>query len=483
MSTPTHRRESPNAGGDDIVSVLLEAVVYAVIGVLRLAWWLVTWLVTMPLLAVTAAALAGAWLRFGRAGLITTGTILLATVVVWRVGWPGSYARHARPRLVTIARTVEYRARWPRIARRSGLVVHDWGGDRLSRVDPVRLTKVKVSGSGLQRLHLRLPAGMAPDEVTAKTDALAHALRARDARLVPDRPGRVVLELWRTDTLTKLVPPLPTPAVVDLAAVPVGRCEDGQDWTLRLAGTHLLIAGATGAGKSSILWSLLRGLTPGVHAHTVQIWAIDPKGGMELRPGKGLFTRFEDRSPEDMCTLLEDLVQVKDERARALANTGSRLHEARAGSPHIVVILDELATLTAFADRAVTRRIDTALGLLLTQGRACGITVIAAVQDPGKDIVGWRDLFPTRIAMRLDNPLQVGMVLGEHARENGAKADEISELTPGVAYLRIDGTRQTQRVRASYLTDHDITTLTTPVQAEQTPEAPVLHLIEGRDPA
>ena len=104
----------------------------------------------------------------------------------------------------------------------------------------------------------------------------------------------------------------------------------------------------------------------------------------------------------------------------------------------------------------MVRRIEQALGLLLTKGRAVGITVLAAVQDPGKDVVGWRDLFPTRVAMRLDNPIQVDMVLGEGARDMGATADHISELTPGVAFVRVEGTRAIRRVRSSYLTDDDI---------------------------
>jgi S-DNA-T family DNA segregation ATPase FtsK/SpoIIIE len=256
-----------------------------------------------------------------------------------------------------------------------------------------------------------------------------------------------------------------SPEAQDLTAVPVGRREDGSPWSISLAGTHLLIAGATGAGKSSVLWSLLRALQPDIGTGRVQVWAVDPKGGMELRPGRSLFARFEDASPEEMCTMLEDLVTLKDERAKDLAASGARIHLAHPGSPHIVAILDELATLTAFADRSVTRRIDTALGLLLTQGRACGITVVAAVQDPGKDIVGWRDLFPTRIAMRLDNPIQIAMVLGEGAREMGARADEISELTPGVAYVRVEGTRTIQRVRAAYLDDAAIDEMTRPARA------------------
>jgi S-DNA-T family DNA segregation ATPase FtsK/SpoIIIE len=204
----------------------------------------------------------------------------------------------------------------------------------------------------------------------------------------------------------------------------------------------------------------------------VQVWAIDPKGGMELRPGQRLFSRFEDGTPETMCDLLEDLVAVMDARAKRLAQLGIRKHQPSPDSPHLLAVIDELATLTAFAERDVVRRIDKALGLLLTKGRAAGITVLAAVQDPGKDVVGWRDLFPTRVAMRLDNPIQVDMVLGEGARDMGATADHIDERTPGVAFVRVEGTRAIRRVRASYLTDDDIAALAGSVTASPALTAP-----------
>lgn len=131
------------------------------------------------------------------------------------------------------------------------------------------------------------------------------------------------------------------------------------------------------------------------------------------------------------------------------------------------MVIDELATLTAFAERSVVRRVEQALGVLLTQGRAVGISVVAAVQDPGKDVVTWRDLFPARVAMRLDNPIQVDMVLGDGARERGALADHISELQPGVAYVRVEGTREISRVRAAYLSDEDVRSLAACVEASR----------------
>jgi hypothetical protein len=62
-----------------------------------------------------------------------------------------------------------------------------------------------------------------------------------------------VLEFIRRDALAVLVPALPIPANPDLKALPVGRREDGLPWLVKLRGTHALIAGATGAGKASLL--------------------------------------------------------------------------------------------------------------------------------------------------------------------------------------------------------------------------------------
>ena len=76
------------------------------------------------------------------------------------------------------------------------------------------------------------------------------------------RSGAVVLEFIRRDALAALVPALPIPANPDLKALPVGRREDGLPWLVKLHGTHVLIAGATGAGKASLLWGLVRAMFP-----------------------------------------------------------------------------------------------------------------------------------------------------------------------------------------------------------------------------
>ena len=70
--------------------------------------------------------------------------------------------------------------------------------------------------------------------------------------------------------------------------------------------------------------------------------------------------------------------------------------------------------------------------------------MVAALQDPRKDVLTIRNLFPDRIAMRLDEPEQVDMVLGDGARDRGAACELISPdpaTGAGVAFVRLDLTR------------------------------------------
>ena len=124
------------------------------------------------------------------------------------------------------------------------------------------------------------------------------------------------------------------------------------------------------------------------------------------------------------------------------------------------MLIDELAFLTAYQpDRDLRKRAEAAIATLTSQGRSVGVCVVGALQDPRKDVISLRNLFPTRIALRLDESDQVDMVLGDGARDRGALADEISPLPEtgaGVGYVRLEGSPEVVRVRAAYVTDDDI---------------------------
>jgi S-DNA-T family DNA segregation ATPase FtsK/SpoIIIE len=126
-----------------------------------------------------------------------------------------------------------------------------------------------------------------------------------------------------------------------------------------------------------------------------------------------------------------------------------------------VLVVDELASLTAYiGDRKIRAEAEQLLGLLLSQGRAVGVSVVAAVQDPSKDVLPIRQLFNVRVGMRMTEATQTTMVLGSAAREAGALCDHIPTTTPGVGYVLVDGTSEPLRVRAFHVADADIDYLT-----------------------
>ena len=254
------------------------------------------------------------------------------------------------------------------------------------------------------------------------------------------------------------VPCLAEPGtVVDLARVVIGRTEVGRPWLLRLADRHILVAGVSDAGKSSVLWAVLRALAPAIRAGLVQVCGIDPKGGMELGRALGLFQRLVCTNGADAVEMLEHVVIVTRQRAEALRRQGVRKWSPASGQPFVLLVIDELADVIAYQpDNGLRKRANAALQSILSQGRAPGVCVIGQIQDPRKEIIDFRHLFSTKIAMRLDEPQQVDMVLGGGVRERGAAAHEISEDTPGVAWVKIDGRRDPDRVRAFHSTDADL---------------------------
>jgi S-DNA-T family DNA segregation ATPase FtsK/SpoIIIE len=339
------------------------------------------------------------------------------------------------------------------------------------------LGRVQITGC-TDQVNVRLVSGQCPADFAARASGIAHGFGVHLCRVRTARPGAVVLELVRRDALAEPMPALLIAAVSDLRALPVGRREDGAVFTIGLLGTHLLIAGATGAGKGSFLWGLVRAMLAAIMTGLVQVWACDPKW-MELAFGRALFHRYA-ADPADIADLLEAAVAGMQDRARQFAGR-QRDHAPSAEFPFVVVLVDEVAFLTAYqADRKLRERTLAALATLTTQGRAVGYCVVAALQDPRKEVLNIRNLFPDKIALRLDEPSQVDMVLGDGARDRGAACDEISSdprTGAGVAFVRLEAAPDPVRVRAAYVSDDDIRAMT--ATYAHTPLATVPELPAG----
>ncbi|WP_245931615.1 FtsK/SpoIIIE domain-containing protein [Actinokineospora auranticolor] len=306
--------------------------------------------------------------------------------------------------------------------------------------------------------------GQAPEQWETRASGLAHSFGARSCRVRVIRPGVIELDLVRFDPLTV---PLPAPALnddpasVDLRRLVVGRTETGRPLRLRLRGTQVLVVGVSGAGKGSLLWSVVRALAPAIKAGQVRLYGVDPKGGMELGQAQEVFHRVVFDNGEAAVTLLEELAAEVKRRATTYRGV-RRSWSPESGDPFLLLVVDELADVIAYqSDKQLRERAARAVQTITSQGRAPGVCVLGLLQDPRKEVVGFRHLFSTRIAMRLDEPAQVDMVLGDGVRQRGAAAHEISEHTPGVAWVKEDGRREPVRARAFHVTDGDLAELVT----------------------
>ncbi|WP_297611670.1 FtsK/SpoIIIE domain-containing protein [Nocardia sp.] len=321
-----------------------------------------------------------------------------------------------------------------------------------------RLEWWDYTNQGLEA-ELTLVGGQSTKDWTDKEtlDAMAHSLKAPKVTAFSPEPSRIRLEVRTSDVLAAPATlPVAVPDDVDLRAVRIGITEAGSPWLLAILWTHLLIVGATGSGKGGVLWAILHGLGPAIRSGLVDVWCVDPKGGVEFGPGKELFVRFAYKTAEDVLALLTEAVAVMRERQAALFAAGIRKHVPTVAEPLIVIIIDEAASLTAYASRKIREEFEELHGLLLSQGRALGISLIGCVQDPSKDTMPQRQLYPLRIGLRLDEPSQMNMVFGAGARDRGARCDEIPDTTPGVAFVEQDGSTSITRARAFLVTDDDV---------------------------
>jgi S-DNA-T family DNA segregation ATPase FtsK/SpoIIIE len=458
-----NNRNTNQASDDDWVGELIWGLVKAV-G--QLLWWAILF----PVLSIPV--IVSIWVAIAHgpgAGLLTAG-LATAAYIGWAVVEPSSFnawvTDPVRQRWLSWWR---YRRTWESVCALHGLCAKL--GER-TLVPALRSVRI---GHHADVLTVRVVAGQSIADWQKRGDALAAAWRAERLTIRATTPGELRIIISRGDVLAQPIAlPIPTRATpVDLAAVLIGITESRTWWQLPVLGQHLLVAGATGSGKGSVLWSLIAGLAPQVATGRVRLCVIDPKGGMELGAGAAMFSVFCHHTGQPTVELLRQLVAVMQARANRLRGH-TRLHTPSTAEPLIVVVIDEIATLTAYlTDRKLRAETEQLLGLLLSQGRAVGISVVAAVQDPAKDTLPVRQLFTVRIALRMTEATQTAMVLGQGARDAGAECDLIADATPGVGYMMIDGTTDPIRVRAFHVTDRDITTLaqTFPAPRPRTPDS------------
>ncbi|RKZ31034.1 hypothetical protein DRQ36_03500 [bacterium] len=329
--------------------------------------------------------------------------------------------------------------------------------------------KVICPGPVITRYELEPAVGVKVSRISNLADDIALALKAKDIRIVAPIPGKgavgieVPNEIIQTVRLksildseefknSKYALPLAlgkrvdgTPAIADLTRMP-----------------HLLIAGATGSGKSvcinSIITSLLN-LSP----EDLRLIMIDPKR-LELSVYEGIphLTAPIVVEPKDAALALNWAVEEMDDRYKRLSDAGVRSiadynayvktkgpDEGLEKLPYVIVLIDELADLMVL----VSSEIEEPIARLAQMARAVGIHLVIATQRPSVDVITGliKANFPSRIAFKVRSKVDSRTILDMGGAERLLGLGDMLYLPSGYAEpIRIHGslitTEETERI-------------------------------------
>jgi S-DNA-T family DNA segregation ATPase FtsK/SpoIIIE len=432
------------------------------------------WLLRHPfVLGVPVALVAAARTWSATLVGITVGGLLLGVLLWWRTH-PPSYDRFLAPRVRSVwRRWTAYRGRrWAGVLADCELTRDTRGRHLVPRV-----LRVRAVTPSIDRVTIRMVRGQHADTWTERAPALADALGAHRVSITRTRPGVLAVIVERRMPFPHVLPApaIPTAAdEVDLSALDVGDTETGAPFLLRIRGKHVLTVGRSGAGKGSLLWGPLRAMAPLIRDGLVRVSVIDLKGGTETDRGAALFHRWATTGPDAVALLTEfrDSMKARQEWMR---EHGIRRCDVTPDTPVELLVIDEMAMLTAYGDRSDVRESLRLLAEILTQGRAADHTVLGYVQEPTKDVVDVRDLFTVRLCLAVTAASHVDMALGDGARDRGALADQIpgDDAHAGIGFVLDDVTRAPLRFRAGWVSDRDIDELV----ARASPGARHLHPI------
>lgn len=291
-------------------------------------------------------------------------------------------------------------------------------------------------------------------------DDLALALAVPAVRIEAPVPGRpyVGIEVPNPDKKTvTLRGILESKALAQdggKLALPLGRNTAGAPMAMDLTrAPHMLIAGATGAGKSVCINTIITGLLMQHGPEQLRFVMVDPK--MVELPGYNgiphLIGQVITEVDQVMGALTWLLLQMDDryrlfqqagvrnlEAYNALVSKGKEQTEGRQPLPYIVLIIDELADLMMTAAEDIERQICR----LAQMARATGIHLILATQRPSVDVVTGliKANFPTRIAFAVTSQTDSRVILDTPGAERLLGRGDMLVMRPDVAKLwRVQG--------------------------------------------
>ncbi|MAE68251.1 MAG: DNA translocase FtsK [Candidatus Peribacteraceae bacterium] len=270
-------------------------------------------------------------------------------------------------------------------------------------------------GPTVTQFTLKPAEGVKLSKIAALKDDLALALAAPSLRIEAPIPGKslVGIEMPNTDRtlvhLREIMESIEFTESDSPLTLPLGRDVSGKAVVAPLNDMpHLLIAGATGSGKSVCMNSFLASLLFQNAPHELKLILIDPKR-VELMPYDGI--------PHLLTPVITEAERALQALRWAVAEMGRRLHRfSEAGVrnldeynekqekeesylPRVVIVVDELADLMM---RQYRRDTETMVARIAQMARATGMHLIIATQRPSVDVITGliKANIPTRIAFR-----------------------------------------------------------------------------------
>ncbi len=324
-------------------------------------------------------------------------------------------------------------------------------------------TVVGISPGPVVTTYEYSPApGVKINKIAGLADDLALGLKAQSVRVVGSIPGKAALGIEIPNEDRQIV------YIRDLLSSESYRQSTGKltiALGLDVVGNtaladlskmpHLLIAGATGAGKSvainTIISSILFNATP----EEVRILMVDPKR-IELSGYEGIPHLLHPVvvEPKLASRALMWAVREMERRYRALEEAKVKSFQsyneiAAEKMPYIVIIVDELADLMMVASKDV----ESAIARLAQMARAAGIHLILATQRPSVDVLTGliKANFPTRISFKVSSKVDSRTIIDTSGAEHLLGAGDMLYLPPGSSSLK--------RIHGAYISEKETSDL------------------------
>lgn len=333
-------------------------------------------------------------------------------------------------------------------------------------------------GPSVTKFEVQPAVGVKVSKIVSLSDDIALALAAKDIRIEAPIPGKsyIGIEVPNQTTSTVSFREIIEDNVnsVSKLEVPLGRDISGN---IRMADLskmpHLLVAGATGSGKSVAINGMITSILMKAKPNEVKLMMIDPKK-VELNVYNGiphLLTPVV-TNPRRAAQALQKAVVEMERRYELFAQTGMRnitgyneqveeynltAEEPMQKLPYIVVIVDELADLMMVASNEV----EAAIIRLAQMARAAGIHMVLATQRPSVDVITGliKANVPSRMAFAVSSSIDSRTIIDS----NGAE----KLLGKGDMLFMPMGENKPVRVQGAYLSDQEVERVVEFVKTQQ----------------